>query len=193
MAKKSPPPLQPPDDVPTEKPRRGRGRPTDMCRAMLEGLCLARLMGMSVTRAARSQYITRATYYAWLQRGLEDKATGRRTLYAEFSDRVPYEEARGEYVLLKRAHRGSRTGKPEHVAAGKLAMDVLKATRSGRYGQQVRQGRPGEEAPGGEGGVAPPSPAEEVPAPDLSRLSREELASFRHLMRKARGLPDAGT
>lgn len=192
MTKKSPPPLQPPDDVPTVKPRRGRGRPTDMSRPMLEGLCLARLMGMSVTRAARAHYITRSTYYEWLQRGLEDKEAGRRTLYAEFSDRVPCEEARGEFVLLKRAHRGSRTGKPEHVAGGKLAMDILKATRSGRYGQQVRQGRPGEDGPVPEGGQ-PATPAEEVPSVDLSRLSREELATFRQLTRKARGMPEGGT
>lgn len=173
----------PPPKSPT---RRRRGRPSELTRPLLESLCRARALGMSVVRAAKANYIHRDTWYAWLERGLADKAEGKRTLYAELSDRVPFEEARGELVLLKRVDKGSRKGTPTAVAAGKLALDALKATRSGRYGQQLARGRPGEEGP-----AEQPQPGAEekeaAPAVDLSKLSSEELAAFRRLLAKARG------
>jgi hypothetical protein len=174
----------PKTDAPPAAPRRGRGRPPKLTRDMLEAIDLGIRTGAPIVQVCQSEGINRDSYYEWKERGAVDREAGRRSLYAEFSDRVRIAEAKGEIGYWASVALGVKTGKAPHVAAGKLALAALRTRWGKRYSQEPsRRGAAGATPPGEE----PPAPTSSAPAPDLSKLSADELAQFRQLLRKARG------
>jgi hypothetical protein len=177
--------------LPGLPPYRGPGRPTELTRELLENICAALADGASQKEAALASYINPDTFYEWRSRGEEDTAAQRPTLYAEFSDRVPAERARGKLALRKYVRRAIRTALPEGrkkvdarvasvaIQAGKLALQAINSQESGRRGAQKRWGTGQPEEPS----AAP----KEAPPVDLDRLEPGERAQLRELLRKARG------
>lgn len=176
-------PKPPPDGQKKPPPKRGRGRPPKLTPELLKALGDAIRTGAPIRQACQSEGINRDSYYAWKARGDADRATGRRSIYAEFSDTVRICEAKGEVGYWATVARGAKSGTREHVAAGKLALNALRTRWGKRYHHDAGRGRGAAPDEGGDDGK-PETPAKPV---DWSKLDRAELAELRRLLAKARG------
>ena len=173
----------------------GPGRPPKLDREKLESICKARGMAMSIVRACKAHYVTPATYHNWFARGAEDALAGRRTLYAEFFDRVPCEDARGELFLRGIIHRAiqalGKTASKEEREAGRAAMEQARlalATLQMRLGgAKGAERRKAKSQGGGEDGEQPkPASTPGAETLDLSVYSPEELDQLKSLIAKGR-------
>lgn len=162
----------------------GPGRPPKLDREKLESICKARGLAMSIVRACRAHYVTPQTYHNWFARGAEDALAGRRSLYAEFFDRVSCEDARGELYLRGIIHRAIQDPNEKNRESARLALAALQMRLGGAKGAERRKPKPNGEA--GEEGGAKPAPTPGAETLDLSVYSPEELAQLKGLIAKGR-------
>jgi len=167
---------------------RGRGRPRKLSREQMDDVCRLLAMGMSVVKAARACGMVRSQYYLWKAQGEADAEAGRRTIEAEFSDRVDIYEAVGAAGLWGRVIAGTAVPTGDNVDlkrvrakvdAGKLAL----AAYAVRFGGRV-DGQPGRAGEEDEQRQREEAPKRKL---DLSKLSREEVPEFRRMLRKMQG------
>jgi hypothetical protein len=90
---------------------RRNGRPTKISPEIQGAIALHVEAGNYPEVAAQAEGISKATYYRWMQRGEEDEAAGRRTVYREFRERITRARAKAQtyYVglLLRNADERS--------------------------------------------------------------------------------------
>jgi hypothetical protein len=165
----------------TTKKKRGRGRPPKLTREVLDKIVRLMREGNFFATACRAAGIHRSTAYLWRTQGEADFLEDRRTLYAEFFDRVGHAEAVAETLYVHSQPRAARSGKREHVAAAGAALSFLKVRWSRRWGKGEAAGRGGRGAP-----EEPTTPPEASALGNLDDLTDAELDQLEALHTRVR-------
>jgi hypothetical protein len=159
----------------------GPGRPPKLTRELMDELFEARASGMSIRDSCRTVYLSHQSYMNYFARGAAEALAGKRTLYVEFFERVPCEEARGELFLRRVILRSIKDPSEKNQAAARMALATLQMRIGGKKGNKGRRLRTldGEDP-------KPPQPTPGVERMDLSTLDAAELQQFRVLLSKVR-------
>lgn len=83
-----------------------RGRPTALTEELAARICVAVGTGHFVNAAMSNEGLDRSTFYLWRERGEQDKAAGKSTIYAEFIDMIKKAEFTAEDDNLKLVKAG---------------------------------------------------------------------------------------
>lgn len=154
-------------------PTRGPGRPHELTPETHEAIVKAVRGGNYITTSAEMSGISKATLFAWMQRGARGEHP-----FAELFDAVKKARAEAKAAALGtilRAAAGSATQPPQWQAAAWF----LERTSPDEFGKRVRV------LTNDEVDTVSASKREEERV-DLGQLSAEELRTLQHLRAKAR-------
>jgi transposase-like protein len=125
-------------DGPKPTTKRGSGRPTKFTPTRVDGILNAIRNGATRNLAARLNGITEDTIYDWNRQGEADKAAGRRTAKAKFSDDLSRADEEQEFLLIGAVMRGTRdrqVGGEWIPGDWRAALSLLKSKFPERYSE----------------------------------------------------------
>lgn len=108
-----------------------RGRPTKLTPARALGIVELVRAGNYKKVAAAAHGVSESALYEWIERGTDDKAAGRDTVFAEFAESLTRAEAESESALLG-AVRDAIPHDP------KLALEILSRRYPARWARTTR-------------------------------------------------------
>lgn len=173
-------------------PRRGRGQPTKITRAVIAEVARCRALGMSQEDSCASAGIDPSTQKNWINQGREEYRVGGTTIHVEFFLALRTAAARGKSARREVITRVA-SGKSLREGEGKTDEDVPRARLMLQFEALLMVGRYGKG--GGQRklppGVSPLDPGaltaeERPPAVELSRLSEAEFTRYQELAARLR-------